>query len=189
MGKKGMACARDGPVNLHHHLGAVIIGDDVDIYMTSPSTISPVSNGTKEKEQEKKGKKKRREKKRRTTLLPRPDLVPNTVDRVPLREGAAGEEIVAAVGEAVTFVCSSPRPNQPVLTFHQSLLLEGKGRGWEEKGQREKRDAHFVFCTLATNFFFANSPNALLTPPERDPAIWAIRGEGTTSWFLEPCST
>lgn len=85
----------------------------------------------------------------------------------------------------------SPAPSFCPLFFHLSLLppflpsfrlaspFHSSHHHTRHKAGR--RDVHFAFCTLATNFFFANSPSALLTPPARDPASWAMRDEGTSS--------
>ncbi len=49
---------------------------------------------------------------------------------------------------------------------------------------------HFAFWTLAIRFTFARVEMHLWTPlPPRRPEICAIKGVGTTSWFLLPIST
>lgn len=50
-------------------------------------------------------------------------------------------------------------------------------------------DSHFIPTTLAIRFLFASSPMHLLAPPLLSPDICAMRGVGTTSWFLLPIST
>lgn len=100
------------------------------------------------------------------------DLVADAEDGVATTVGVKGEVVETAISQAVSIIFKLSAKCPPTQHVLVRLIL------------------HFVFLTFAINSTLARFDMHLCTalPPRRPARCW-MRGVGTTSWFLLPCST